>query len=138
MIDDARFKAPGDRKKKETELAALLEETLSQHTTGYWRELLDAAGVVAGPIYDMEQVYQDPQAQARDMMVDLEDPELGTLHNIGIPVKLSATPGSIRRRAPALGEHSVEVLRESGFSQDEVNALLESGVVKEGGTGSGR
>ncbi len=119
-------------------MAALLEETLTQKTTNEWLELLESAGVVAGPIYNMEQVYQDPQTQAREMRVELEDPELGTLHNIGIPVKLSATPGSIRRRAPALGEHSVEVLQESGFSQDEVKALLESGVVREGGTGSGR
>lgn len=138
LIEDPRFKIPGDRKKREVELAALLEETLDQKTTNEWLELLESAGVVAGPIYNMEQVYQDPQTKAREMRVELEDPELGTLHNIGIPVKLSATPGSIRRRAPALGEHSVEVLREAGFSQDEINALLESGVVKEGGTGSGR
>ena len=138
LIEDPRFKIPGDRKQREVELAALLEETLTQKTTNEWLELLESAGVIAGPIYNMEQVYQDPQTQAREMRVELEDPELGTLHNIGIPVKLSATPGSIRRRAPALGEHSVEVLRESGFSQDEVKALLESGVVKAGGTGSGR
>ena len=138
LIEDPRFKIPGDRKSREGELAALLEETLTQKTTNEWLELLESAGVIAGPIYNMEQVYQDPQTQAREMRVELEDPELGTLHNIGIPVKLSATPGSIRRRAPALGEHSVEVLRESGFSQDEVKALLESGVVKAGGTGSGR
>ena len=138
LIEDPRFKIPGDRKKREVELAALLEETLTQKTTSEWLELLESAGVIAGPIYNMKQVYQDPQTQARDMQVDLEDPELGTLHNIGIPVKLSATPGSIRRRAPALGEHSEEVLREAGFSQDEVKALLESGVVKAGGTGSGR
>ena len=67
--------------------------------------------ILAGPIYNMEQVYQDPQVQARDMLVDLEDPELGTLHNIGIPVKLSKTPGRIRHRAPALGEHSMEILK---------------------------
>ena len=62
--------------------------------------------------------------------MDLEDPELGTLHHIGIPVKLSATPGRIRRRAPGLGEHSVEILLESGFSEAEVEALAASGVVE--------
>jgi formyl-CoA transferase len=91
-------------------------------------ELFEEAGVVAGPIYNMEQVYQDPQVQARDMLVDLEDPELGTLRNIGIPVKLSETPGRIRRRAPSLGEHSVEILKEFGFSLEEVNSLLQAGV----------
>ena len=135
LIEDPRFLSSGDRKKQENELAALLEETLSQETTGHWMELLERAGVPAGPIYNMEQVYQDPQVLARDMLVDLEDPDLGTIHNIGIPVKLSATPSRIRRRAPALGEHSEEVLKEHGFSDDEVEALVEAGVVLVDGGG---
>ena len=129
LIEDPRFKVPGDRKAREGELAELLELTLSRQTTDYWLELLAQAGVVAGPIYNMEQVYQDPQVRAREMVIDLDDPELGTLHNIGIPVKLSATPGRINRRAPALGEHSEEVLLAAGFSPDEVALLVENGVV---------
>ena len=129
LIIDPRFKVPGDRKKREVELAALLEETFIQQTTDQWMELFEKTGVVAGPIYNMEQVYQDPQVQARDMLVDLEDPELGTLHNIGIPVKLSETPGRIRRRAPSLGEHSVEILKEFGFFREEVDSLVQAGVV---------
>ena len=130
LIADPRFTATGDRKAREGELAGLLSETLCRETTGHWLELLAEAGVVAGPIYNMEQVYQDPQVQARQMQVDLEDPELGTLHNIGIPVKLSATPGRIRHRAPGLGEHSVELLKEGGFSGEEVEELVRAGVVR--------
>ena len=129
LIEDLRFKAPGDRKAREAELAELLETTLSGESTAYWLELMDRAGVVAGPIYNMEQVYRDPQVQARQMVIDLDDPELGRLHNIGIPVKLSATPGRIHRRAPALGEHSEEVLLAAGFSEAEVAELFEAGVV---------
>ena len=129
LIEDPRFKVSGDRKKHELELAEVLEETLSKRTTSHWLQVLEEAGVVAGPIYNMEQVYQDPQVRARDMLVDLEDPDLGTLHNIGIPVKLSVTPGRIRRRGPGLGEHNVEVLKEFGFSDEEVNSLVETGVV---------
>ena len=106
-----------------------MRESLTQESTSYWMELLEKAGVVAGPIYNMEQVYQDPQVRARDMLVDLEDPQLGTLHNIGIPVKLSKTPGRIRHRAPGLGEHSVEILKETGFSKEEVDDLVKAGVV---------
>jgi len=131
LIDDYRFLMPGDRKARQDELATLLEETFSTDTTGNWLKLLEDAGVVAGPIYNMDQVYKDPQVLARQMLVDLEDPELGTIHNIGIPVKLSSTPGQIRTRAPMLGEHSVEVLIENGFSQAEVDELLELGVVIE-------
>ncbi len=130
MIEDPRFRAPGDRKARERELAELLEVTLSAEPTAYWLELLNRAGVVAGPIYNMEQVYQDPQVRAREMLIDLEDPELGRLHNIGIPVKLSATPGRINRRAPALGEHSEEVLREAGFADGEIEELRDAGVIR--------
>ena len=129
LIDDERFRMPGDRKAREAELATLLESTLSQESTEYWLNLLEQAGVVAGPIYDMEQVYRDPQVKAREMVVDLDDPELGTLRNIGVPVKLSETPGGIRRRAPALGEHSKEVLSGAGYSEREITALVEAGVV---------
>ena len=134
LIDDQRFKTPADRKIREVELAGLLEETFCRKPTEYWLETLEQAGVVAGPIYDMGQVYQDPQLQARQMMVDLEDPELGTLHNIGIPVKLSATPGRIRRRAPGLGEHSREVLLEAGLAEAAVDSLVEAAVVGIGTT----
>ena len=129
LMEDDRFRAPWDRKAREGELAALLEETFSTQDTEYWLQLLDAAGVVAGPIYNMEQVYRDPQVLAREMLVDTHDPELGTIHNIGVPVKLSATPGSIRRRAPALGEHSAEILMEHGFTQGELDGLLAEGVI---------
>ena len=129
LMEDDRFRAPWDRKAREEELAALLEETFSTQNTSHWLELLDGAGVVAGPIYNMEQVYQDPQVLAREMMVDTQDPELGTIHNIGVPVKLSDTPGSIRRRAPALGEHSAEILLEYGFARGEVHGLLADGVI---------
>ena len=129
LIEDERFRAPWDRKAREGELAALLEETFATQDTAHWLELLDEAGVVAGPIYNMEQVYSDPQVLAREMLVDTQDPELGTIHNIGVPVKLSATPGSIRRRAPALGQHSAEVLLERGFTQGEVDGLLAGGVI---------
>ena len=132
LIEDQRFKEPGDRKAKEGELADLLEETFSQQSTAYWLETLEKAGMVAGPINNIAQVYDDPQVIAREMKVDLEDPDLGTLHNIGIPVKLSATPGRIRRRAPMLGEHSWEILSESGFAEKEIEELFDSGVVIDG------
>ncbi len=129
LTTDHRFATPADRKVNEAELAALLEETFAGKPTEYWLEALEAAGVVAGPIYDMGQVYRDPQVKARQMMVDLEDPDLGTLHNIGIPVKLSATPGRINRRAPALGEHSREVLLEAGVSTERIEELVNKSVV---------
>ena len=77
----------------------------------------------------MAQVYADEQTQAREMLVTLPDPELGELRNIGIPVKLSATPGSIRRRAPALGEHTRQILQEHGYTDAEVDTLAAAGTI---------
>ena len=131
LIEDARYKEPNDRKAREEELAALLEEILSKQTTAHWMELLEAAGVVAGPIYDMEQVYSNEQVLAREMLVELDDEELGTVKNIGVPVKLSLTPGRIRHRGPGLGEHSREVLLEHRYSEAEVEELVAAGVVAE-------
>ena len=130
LIEDARYLEPNDRKAREEELAELLEGILAEQTTDHWMEQLEAAGVVAGPIYDMEQVYSDEQVLAREMLVELQDEEIGTVKNIGVPVKLSATPARIRHRGPALGEHSREVLREHGYSEEEVDELVAAGVVK--------
>ena len=129
LVEDDRFRTPADRKAHEHALVSLLEDIFRQNTTEYWMTLLDAAGVVAGPIYNMDQVYNDPQVQARQMEVGLDDPELGLLRHIGIPVKLSATPGNIRHRAPALGEHSREILLEAGFPKAEVEGLIQARVV---------
>ena len=85
--------------------------------------------MVAGPIYDMEQVYSNEQVLAREMKVTLDDPELGEINHIGVPVKLSATPGSIRHRGPALGQHSREILAEHGCSAAEIEGLIEGKTV---------
>ncbi len=130
LLNDERFTTNADRKASESELAGLLEETLSTQPTAYWVGLLEDAGVPAGPIYNLDQVYADPHVQARNMLVELEDPQLGTIKHIGVPVKLSGTPGSIRHRAPDLGEHTREVLEEAGYEAAEVENLVEHGVVR--------
>ncbi len=129
LIEDPRYKESSDRKAREEELAALLEEIMMKHSTDYWMELLESAGVVAGPIYDMAQVYDNEQVLAREMKVTLQDDEMGELQNIGVPVKLSATPGSIRHRGPGRGEHTRAILGEFGYSEAEVDGLVDGAVV---------
>lgn len=77
----------------------------------------------------MPAVYADPHVRARKMMVEIEHPTAGRIKNIGIPVKLSQTPGAIRRPAPTLGQHTDEVLAEFGFSQAEIATLCTARVV---------
>jgi crotonobetainyl-CoA:carnitine CoA-transferase CaiB-like acyl-CoA transferase len=111
---DPRFVTNADRMANRPALAAELEQALVAHDTAYWVDTLLEAGVPAGPILDYQQVVDDPHTQARDMVVEMEHPEAGTVYGLGIPVKLSATPGSIRRPAPLLGQHTDEILAELG------------------------
>jgi formyl-CoA transferase len=112
LPDDPRFATNPDRMANRPALVAELEAALAARDTDTWVELLLDAGVPAGPILDYAQVVEDPHTRAREMVVEMEHPEAGTVRTLGIPVKLSETPGTIRRPAPLLGEHNDEVLRE--------------------------
>jgi crotonobetainyl-CoA:carnitine CoA-transferase CaiB-like acyl-CoA transferase len=78
----------------------------------------------------MAEVYADPQVQAREMMVEMDHPTAGRIKNIGVPVKLSETPGSVRSPSPLLGQHTDEVLSEMGCSEEEISRLRDSEIVR--------
>jgi len=112
IAGDARFRTNPDRVMHRQELLEILGPVFAGQSAALLIERLVAAGVPAGPVNTISQVFQDPQVLARDMVVTLDDPERGPLRQIGIPVKLSATPGSLRTLPPRLGEHTEAVLRE--------------------------
>ena len=85
---------------------------MTARDTDDWVQTLLDAGVPAGPIHDYAQAVADPHTLAREMVVEMEHPEAGTVYGLGIPIKLSETPGSVRRPAPLLGQHDDEVRRE--------------------------
>ena len=129
LLADPRFPTSGERKRHEKELEPLLEGTFRGETTEHWIQVLSEVGVPCGPINNLEQVYSDPHVRAREMLVEIEDSDMGTLKNIGVPVKLSRTPGRIRRRAPHLGEHTQEVLLQAGYSVEDVELLRKAALV---------
>ncbi len=129
LVSDPRFVEPRDRMDNLDELVSTLETTFAQHSSDHWLQTLESAGVPAGPINDLAEVYADPQVQAREMMVETEHPVAGRVKNIGIPIKLSETPGQFQRPAPGLGQHTNEVLTELGCSPSEIEKLRDEGVV---------
>ena len=89
---------------------------------------LEAAGVPAGPVLDVNQMHADPQTRARQMIVATEHSRLGTVETIGCPVKFSETPSGVHRGAPIYGEHTREVLAEYGYDDEKIEALLAAGA----------
>jgi len=106
------FVTDGMRIRNRADLAARIEAITATKPRAYWLELFDANNIPCGPINDYAQVFEDPQVIARELVVDVEHPTLGAIRALGSPIKLSETPPAVRRRAPLLGEHTEEVLRE--------------------------
>ena len=105
-------------------LAERIESVTRHHTKRHWLDAFDARNIPCGPINSYAEVFADPQIVARDMIVDVEHPTLGRTQALGSPIKLSATPAMARRRAPQLGEHTEQVLRDAGFAEAEIAELL--------------
>lgn len=129
LLADPRFESNPDRMARKTELVADLESTLRKRDTAEWVDRLLDAGVPAGPLHDYRQVCDDPHTLARDMVITMRHPAEGEIRGLGIPVKLSDTPGQVRRAAPLLGEHTDEILNGLGYSAPEIETLRGMGAV---------
>jgi crotonobetainyl-CoA:carnitine CoA-transferase CaiB-like acyl-CoA transferase len=129
LIEDERFATNDDRMKHRAELAEELEKVFVQKDTDEWLDILLEAGFPAGPIYNYKQVFENPHTQAREMVAEVDHPVEGKVKVLGIPVKLSETPGEIRTPAPLLGQHTTETLAELGYSEKEIEDLRERGIV---------
>jgi len=129
LEDDPRFATNADRLARLDELVPELEAALAGRTVADWVDTLLAANVPAGPIQDYGQSLADPHTIARGMVQELDHPVEGTLRSLGIPAKLSATPGELRFAAPLQGEHTVELLAELGYDRARIDRLLAQGSV---------
>ena len=131
LIDDGRFSDNNARARNQKALAPLIESVLITQTSAYWIEALAQRGVPCGPINTVDRVLEDPQVLHRQMVVEVEDPKLGTLRVIGSPIKLSATPTVFSRPPPALGEHTEEIIEEfclSGLAADRASSARTPGL----------
>ena len=126
---DARFADAGARLRHRTELTAAIEAALEAADVEEWVERVNAAGVPCGPVLDLRQVFEDPQVLAREMLQELPHPEVGEFRTTGLPVKLSETPGEIRKAPPLHGQHTDEILAECGISAERIAALERDEVI---------
>ncbi|WP_145600400.1 CoA transferase [Prauserella rugosa] len=112
------------------ELERVVAAWTSSLTTEELSARLEEAGIPFGPILSIEDAAEHPQLRARDMVVDTPHTALGSVTHIGLPVKLSASPGRIRRSAPRVGEHTAEILTELlGITPDQLDHLRAAGAV---------
>jgi formyl-CoA transferase/CoA:oxalate CoA-transferase len=130
LREEERFATNRDRVTRYDELRAVVEERLKEQPRQYWIDRLAAVGVPCGSVRDVQELFADPQLAAREMIVNLEHPTAGPLKALGIPVKLSSTPGSIRLAPPTLGQHTYAVLHDDlGLTLQAIAALRAKGVV---------
>jgi len=106
-----------------------VEAIIRTRTRDEWYDFLVKADVCVGKVYEPEEVVTDPQVQARDMIVEMRHPVHGTVKQFGQPIKLSATPGTIRSAAPHSGEHTDQVLGELGMAAADIKALRDKKIV---------
>lgn len=129
LISDERFLTPALRLANHREVTALFQEAFLKRPSAEWIEAFQEAGVPVGPIYNVADVLNGPHVTAREMVVEVDHPIVGKMKTLGVPVKLSETPGTVTRAAPMLGQHTREILAELKYSEAEMNALAEQKVI---------
>jgi len=131
MIDDPRFRNNTDRVQNVEDCEAPIVAFIAARTLDEAMAAFNAAEVTATPVYEIDQLIDDPQVQARGILVEAPDAEAGSVLMHGIIPRLSATPGALRLAAPALGEHSRAVLASIGCDAARIDALARAGVIRE-------
>jgi CoA:oxalate CoA-transferase len=130
MMDDPRFATNAARSQNRAELIARLQEVFLNKTYEEWETLLLKHGIPVGAINTIDQVVEHPQVKARGMIAASDHPVAGKVKLVGVPVKLSETPGSVREPAPLLGQHTDEVLQQYlGMGEADITALRQAGVI---------
>ena len=128
LATDPRFAKISDRRKNQNEMWALITKFAAQHTKREFMAILNPLNVPCGPIMSTEDLANDEHVRGRDMYVELDHPQRGKWYNVGMPIKLSASPARVER-SPTLGEHTDEILKEVlGWSEAEIDAKKRAGA----------
>ena len=126
--DDVRFLTLQSRLKHVEEYYALLGEIALTRTNAEWGALLSDSNIPHGPVNTLEDLLQDEQLNATDFWKEIDHPTEGRIRMPDVPQRFSRTPAEVRRLPPRLGEHTAEVLREAGYSKEEISELVANGI----------
>lgn len=127
--EDSRFKTVKDRREHRQELNALIQKIFSTQSVSYWVDRLNAYGVPSGPVYTVPEMFEDPQIQHLGVYQEVDDASIGKKYFITQPVSLSRTKANVVNVAPKWGEHTDEILKDLGYSKENIVSLHEAGVV---------
>lgn len=130
LTDRPEFATFDDQMRNRSQLQAVLAERIATGPTAHWTARLEAEGVLNAPVRTLAETLEDEQTAANGMIVSAEHPTAGRFRMLNAPIHLSDTPAQVRRVAPRLGEHNVEVLRENGFDEETIGRLQELGVLR--------
>ena len=129
LRDDPRFATAPERVNHRDTLVPIIVALTAARTVQQWVDLLGAAGVPCGRIRNVAEVCTNPQLTERGKVVDRPHPTAGIVTMIGLPIELSDTPGRIQTAPPLLGEHTDDVLRDAGYTDDEIHTLRKDGAI---------
>ncbi|WP_257542475.1 CaiB/BaiF CoA-transferase family protein [Sphingobium sp. CFD-1] len=129
LATDPDFQTAEGRERNRERMNAAIDKATAARTVKQWVDLLNAAGVPAGPIYKLDEMFADPQVKETGIVQTIDHPALGPVEILGQPIKMSRTPPQFRRAPPALGEHTADVLEEIGYTKEEVAALRSGGII---------
>jgi formyl-CoA transferase len=129
LKEDPRFITEPLRVKHRDELNAIFIALFKTKEKAYWVQLLNQVGVPTGPIYDMSEVFNDPQVISQNMVAEVQHPKMGSLKLVNQALKLSRTPAQVTSATPELGEHTELILKDLNYSPEEIQKFIDQKVV---------
>lgn len=129
LMTDVRFATNPDRVRNRHQLEKVLTRIFATKSAREWLRMLNAAGVPCGSLNRLSEVFKDPQVLYRQMVREIHHPKVGKIKVVGIPIKMSDTPGSVRTHPPTLGENTKEILCRLGYAQVEIDGFEREGVI---------
>jgi crotonobetainyl-CoA:carnitine CoA-transferase CaiB-like acyl-CoA transferase len=132
LLEEPRLAAYDDPRRAYTErdeVYGIVQERLTSRTTGEWLDLMATKDVWCAPVQTFDRLVEDPQVAHNDLLTTVDHPNGRQLRVVGIPMRFSRTPGSVRSGPPGVGQHTDDVLAEAGYSDEEIRAFHADGVV---------